>query len=688
MSNDTYTRSYVAGTAAIITGIFVMIAALLVRDTTLGWPTALIDRWFFTVCAVAMMVFGVCARKEAATFGVLAFFLIVGGAAQLYVTDPTYFPALHLQPQNWKEWALVGVIGAEALVALVILARAGVARLLAEAQRRLGLGRLLFFVLVSAFISVPVVGFVVRGAGLEYFAHIIAGGMLILVHLAVMAAMSQVHSPISGLYRLTSLAPATVALIASLILSFQAFETIPHSDAEVAYQFQSRLFAAGALTAPAPPEAAQPALAYSLFEVRDGAWTVVTAPGWPVILAAGELLGVAWLVNPILVALCVLMAHAITSRLAGRDEADLVAMMMGASPWLLSMAATLLPFTFALALTLFAWLLILRALASRQTFDLRLVLAGVAVGWLFAALPTEGLIIAALTGLWLLFGAIGSPLKALQFAAGGAISGGAALAYNAAMTGNAILSPWRAHADRLWAPNVERFGFGPDVGQPLGMGIHDPWPGHTLGEGLLSSLNFTASLSHELMGWSIGSFALFLAFLIWQRPNRADALMLAVIAAIAATFIGYWAAENYHVGPQNWFLMTFPIFFLSARGYQAIRARFPDKNELATVRIDSLFWYACIFGCLVFLPWRAVTKYYEFARFHPTVLEDAAGGRFDGKVVVVAPNGDPGSTLMLNDPWLRGTVFLVDTGMLDEAALAEAFPGREIVRYSNDWTGR
>ncbi len=83
-----------------------------------------------------------------------------------------------------------------------------------------------------------------------------------------------------------------------------------------------------------------------------------------------------------------------------------------------------------------------------------------------------------------------------------------------------------------------------------------------------------------------------------------------------------------------------------------------------------------------------MTKYYEYNGFHPTVREDAATGQFDNAVVLVAENGDEGGALMLNDPWLRGTVYLHDTGTLNEAALQAAFPGRKIIRYKADWTGK
>ena len=126
-------------------------------------------------------------------------------------------------------------------------------------------------------------------------------------------------------------------------------------------------------------------------------------------------------------------------------------------------------------------------------------------------------------------------------------------------------------------------------------------------------------------------------------------------AVMAATFL-YWFADSYYIGPRYWFLAAFPLFYLSARGYQALRERFPDKGALAHVRIDALFWYSCIFGFCIFLPWRAVTKYYEYGDFHPTVREDAADGRFDNAVVLVSKNGDAGSATSRPSPssrWLR-----------------------------------
>ena len=689
----TVTTSGSAGTRLLgavceVFGALVIVATIFVTDSMLGWPTALIDRWYFAIGAVALMFFGLCARRDAVLFGVLAFVLIMGGAAQLYVTDPLWFPALHLQPKNWKEWATVGVLATEALVAVAVLVRVGIAHILIEAHERLGVGKVILFILITGLLSVPLLGFMARGAAGAYTAHVVVGIGLTAIHLMVLAAMSQVKSPISGLYRLSPLVPAAVTLVVSLILSWYAFERMPHVEDEVAYLFQARTFAGGALTVPLPPAAALPGLDYYLFEATGDRWYAATAPGWPAALALGVAAGVPWLVNPILAALSVLLAHAIASRLADRDQADLVAMMMGASPWLLAMAASLMTHTLTLFLMLLAWWLLLRAEGSSQHWVRRLLIAGLAMGWIFATRPLDGVVIGGISGVWLLARSRSVP-RAAVYAAGCLATGGLALLYNAHITGYALSQPLTVYIDRTWGEGANAYGFGDKIGPPGGWGWLDLWPGHSLSEAVVNTLTLLSSLEFEMMGWSVGSLALILAFLLWQRPNRADLAMIVVIVAVIAAMFFYWFADSYYIGPRYWFLAAFPLFYLSARGYQAIRERFPEDGRDAYVRIDSVFWYACVFGFCVFLPWRAVTKYYEYGNFHPTVREDAASGQFDGAVVLVAKNGDAGSALMLNDPWLRGTIYLNDTGdNLDEAAIQAAFPDRKIVKYRADWTGR
>lgn len=688
-------RTKLLGTGAILIGIAFFLCAILVSDAAFERSTALIDRWYFSVGGVAATVLGYCMRKGAVAFGILAFFLVTGGAAQLYLTDPDWFPALHLKPHNWKEFALVGVILAEALVALYMLKQAGPRQLLAEADRRLGLGKLVIFMLLSALLMVPVTGYVVREAGMAYFAHVLVALFLVPIHLLIMAAMTQVESPITGLYRLSPIAPAALTLIVSLAMCWFAFERMPHIEVELAYLFQAKTFAGGAVIAPAPPEALWPGLEYPFIELTPGGWYAATLPGWPLVLSLGVLAHATWLVNPLLASLSVLLAHGITSRLASRDQADLVAMMMGASPWLLAMAASLMPHTLTLFLMLLAWWLVLRAAESPKGRTRRLVGAGLAIGYLFLTRPIEGATLALLAALWLVFGSGGGAgmglRRAVPFVLGSIGTAILMPVYNCLITGNPLRTPLIDNLRRVWGAGTADYGFGKEAGADGSWGMLDAWPGHSLSEAFVNTLNMTTSLQFEMMGWSVGSLALFLAFLLWQKPNRTDGVMFTLIFAIIFGTFFYWFADSYYLGPRYWFLMSFPLFYLSARGYQAIRERFPDQDQMAFIRIDSLLWYACIFGCCVFLPWRAATKYYEYNDFHSVLHDEEQAGAFrsdapQGAVVIVRQNGDPGSELYLNDPWLRGTIFLNgNQNDIDSAAVAAALPERQVIDHTADW---
>lgn len=693
MSAPPACRSVPGGPFAVFAAIAVLAAALFAPAVMTG-PGAIlepIDRWALSVLALALLVLGLSFRRGAGWFGVLGFVFVTGGAAQIYMTEPLWFPSLHLKPQNGREWFMVAVMAVEAAVALSALSRLGTGRLVAEAGARLGWGRIAIFLGLSFAFSSPVLNYVWRGAATAWFAHVVVGAVLIALHLSVLVAMSQVRSPISGLHRLSPIVPAVFTVLASLALGAFAFEHLPHVEDEVAYLFQARTFAGGALSVPAPPEAAIPGLDYYLLEVRNGRWFSTSVPGWPVALAPFVALGVPWLLNPILAGISVLLAYDIALRKVGRDQADLVALMMASSPWLLAAAASLMPHTLTLTLMLFAWWMVLRSRAASGRERRRLVLAGLAMGWIFATRPLDGLVIGGLTGLWVLASPGGSVRRAGFFAAGCVATGSLLLLHNYQMTGSPLRLALGDYLDLHWGAGANAYGFGPEIGPPGGWQMLDLWVGHGPLEAVLNTLNLIASLQFELLGWSIGSLALVYAFFLWQGRKLAfDWVMVAVIAAVVLSMALYWFADSYYFGPRYWFLAAFPLLYLSARGYDALRVRFPGADGMNFVRIDSILGLCCLFGLLVFTPWRGVVKFYEYGNFHKSYREAARTGQFGNAVVILAQSGDKGSAFILNDPWLSGPgpIFLHDTGTLDEEALRAAFPGREILRYDAKWTHR
>ncbi|MCB2137237.1 MAG: DUF2142 domain-containing protein [Rhodobacteraceae bacterium] len=676
------------GLGTVLSGVAVVILAVaMLQPSAMPWPPGpaglrALDLWFTLVFTLALLVAGYSLRRDAPAFAALAFVFLTGGAAQLYLTEPFWFASFRLRPQTGAEWLMLAFLVLEAVVTAAALMRIGVGRLLAEASGRLGMKRLALLLVVTAFLSVPVLNYASREAPGTYLAHVLVAGFLFMLHLAALVAMSQVPSPVSGMHRLRPVVPAAFTVLVSLALGLLAFQEIPHSELEFAYLFQARIFAEGWVAAPAPPDAALGGLSYFLTDIRGNDWFAAVAPGWPVILAAGLLTGTVWLINPVLAGISVLLAYDIADRKAGRDQADLVALMMASSPWLLAAAGSLSAHTLTLVLVLAGWSLILRAERPDAKTRRRLILAGLAFGVAILARPYDAALVTALTLLWLGLSRKGALPRIGTVAIGLAPALLIFTAYNYRLTGDLLTTPVSAYLDALWPQGANAFGFGSGVGAPDSREMLDLWPGHSPAEAILNTANQITSLQFEMLGWSVGSLALVFAYLLWQRTTAFDAVMMTAIGAVILGSAFYWYADTYYLGPRYLFLAVFPVLFLSARGYEALRAKFPGRDGQGFIRIDSILGLCCLFGLLVFAPWRGVVKYHQFGGFYTAVQEAAKAGEFGDDIVLVNRVGNIGAALMLNAPDLSGPVFLEDTGTLDLEALEAAFPGRTIRHYT------
>ncbi len=645
-----------------------------------------LDRWFLSALAAALAVAGGAALRGALGFGLLAGLFLLGGTAQLHLTEPLWFPALRLRPEGWRDLAMLGLIGLEALVAAAVLWRRGPAWLLRQAGQRLGWGRIGLFLALSAGLSVSVMGFIPQAAWSGWAVRLVAGGGLVAVHLAMLVALAQVRPPAGLAAPLSPLIPAALAVVASLGLSLFAFERMPHVEDEFVYLFQARTFAGGAASVPAPPAAAMPGLDYYLLQVEGGRWFAVTAPGWPLVLAAGVLVGMPWLVGPLLAGASVLLAFAIARDRLGAQAAALVALMLATSPWFLAAAASLMTHSLTITLMLFAWWAVLRPGRGRALSWA--LAAGLAMGWVFTVRPLDGLLIGGLTGIWVLAQRPGGLVRAALYGLGCLATGSVYFLHNLVFTGSLLTSPLQAYLRAEWGPGANAFGFGPGIGPKGNWGALDLEPGHSLYEGLVNTANNLAGLQLEFMGWGVGSLALVLAFLIWQRPRGLDRVfdwaMLGVVLAVISALMVYWFAGSFYIGPRYWFMMVFPLVYLSVRGLQGLEARLGGG---ASGSLTPVLVVLCLSSLLIFAPWRGVAKYYRYQGYHAVIRDDLASGRFGNAVVLVSDHGNIASALVLNDPWLGAAapVFLADIPGTDEAALRAAFPGREIMHYAPDW---
>ena len=493
---------------------------------------------------------------------------------------------------------------------------------------------------------------------------------------------------------LLPLLAAAATLAAAVYSAVVLFDRSPHILDAVSYYFQGKILASGALAAPAPPVPGAFPTPFTV--VRDGRWFSQYPPGAPLVLALGFLLGVPWLVEPLMAAAATLLVYAIGRRQYGRGTGLLAALLMAASPFLALQAGSFMshvPAMFFVACFLYA------ATRYHQSPRGRWVVAtAAALGGIFLVRESVALMYGLPVGLYLAFTAYRrrrrQALRDLVLAlACLAPFGILYLLYAWALTGSPLLLP------RLLFFAGDRFGFGQGVGF---------YGEHTLAAGLVNADEMLTSLAIYLFGWPY-PFALALIALpfLLGRTAAWDRLHGLVFGLFVAVYVGYF----YHgiaLGPRYYFETLPSLVLLAGRGFsalavvsaailRAVDARSGDRGARAAVALLAVSLIAC--NLLYFVP-RQAELYRDFNGL-PTGIGPSLGDfvqrGLSGRKVAA------GDALITTDSWWIYSVYLspMNSPRLDGPAvlalvrdaetatrLREAFPHRTWYRAAIDEEGR
>jgi len=334
---------------------------------------------------------------------------------------------------------------------------------------------------------------------------------------------------------LCALATAIAALVAGGPL-----DGMPHVSDEIVYTLQARLFAAGARLGPAADNASM--MLYPFWETAPASFGIFP-PGWPALLAAGERIGLGWLVNP-LVAGALPWLTWLLAREASPRSAVLAAALAALSPGVWILAASRMSHTSVLAATLAVAVVVARGRDGRLAW----LGAGLAAAYVVTARPYDALIVA---GPLLALGLLRAPDAASRLPLVVLPGLGAALVLwdNAALTGSALtfpVEPWfdRWVADLGRPPGCNGLGFGADRGcAPTEGGF-----GHTPAKALSIGVSSLARLDRLLLGLHGGLVAALVGAWALRRP----ALLLGLALPVGAYAL-YWSpglaygARFYHL---------------------------------------------------------------------------------------------------------------------------------------------
>ena len=420
--------------------------------------------------------------------------------------------------------------------------------------------------------------------------------------------------------------------------SWFVYQSHPHIEDEVIYLYHARYFAEGALTVPAPP--VPEAFSFYMIPYKAARWFSIFPPGWPAVLALGVLLGVPWLVNPVLASVNVFLSYLLLREIYSLRTARVAVLLLCLSPWFVFMSMNYMAHTFTLTCAALAALALVWARKTGRS--IWALIGGCSAGMVSLIRPLDGLVVGGLLGIWAI-GLGDRRLKVssiLAFVLGTMVVAALVLPYNREITGSPSEFPLMAYYDKYFGPKTNALGFGPERG--LNWPI-DPFPGHSPLDALINANLNLFSINVELFGWITGSLILVLILLFSGKIGGSDYFMLAVVVALPTVFSLYWFSGGPDFGARYWYLMLIPLVALTVRGVQFLETTFEAASGTGnqSTRIMAAVLSLSVLALINFFPWRAVDKYYHYLGMRPDIRYLQKKYAFGKSIVLIRGNLHP-----------------------------------------------
>lgn len=396
--------------------------------------------------------------------------------------------------------------------------------------------------------------------------------------------------------------------VASLLVSARIFEQIPHIEDEMAFVWQARVIAEGQIWLPSPqpnPDSFKVPFVIDHQGKRFGKYP----PGWPALLAIGELLPVRSLINPLLTALSFWWMYRLASRWLPPSTSLLIIALGCMSPFVLMNGGSLLSHPWSLLLTVVfitAWFdafcqpnLILPE-GLRRT--LPTLTAALTLGTLALTRPWTAVAIAlpfTIHGIILFFTSDRTTRMRLGFFILVTVGiSGLYLVWQAEVTGNPFINPYT-----LWWP-YDRIGFGSSIGL---------YPGGYQLDGARANTLFSLFVANsDLFGWPIMSWLFIPWGLFAVLRTSQGRLISALLPSLVGAYALYWT-PSWIYGPRYYYEALPAALILSAAGIRWLDGtlRHPlaglHNQWMGSIRFiltNSLVCLLIIFNLTFYLPGR------------------------------------------------------------------------------------
>lgn len=439
------------------------------------------------------------------------------------------------------------------------------------------------------------------------------------------------------------------------LISLGVFEHTPRYSDSCAYLFQARLFAEGLLYASPPSD---PEFFLAPHTILTDKWYSQYPPGHPALLALGVLLGIPWIVNPLLGALTIVCIYLLAKEVYEDSIARLSAVLASISSFFLLMSSEFMAHTSTLFFMTSAVLSFVWMLKGKRSL-LSAVACGVSLGIAVLCRPYTTICICVPLGIaalvkrkqlllrQVLVGLIPLLVGCVVF-----------LAYNFATTGHPLIFGYIALHGKGHYP-----GFHLD---PSGEQFH------TISQGIKYVLGNLNALNYYLFEWPIPSLLFFSICLVFGKKRFWEWLFVGWIGAlIVGHFFYYFNGLDF--GPRFIYEALPALVLLTSQGIiLSIRWLGHQTHDFLRVRntfllaLSGLFLFAFVF--------QVPTTAMSYKRFGSDVsVQKYLDHKQVPRALVFVDKPLYLAHYPLNAPFANQHIYAIDKG-IENRRLAEKFP--------------
>ena len=476
-------------------------------------------------------------------------------------------------------------------------------------------------------------------------------------------------------------------------INLALLDGIPHVQDSVVYNFQARTLACGTLYAPAPPN--PPSFAFDFLFVEDGKWFGNYPWGHPFLLMFGHLVGMPWIIPPLVGASVLVLIYLIARELFSREVAAVSALLAFFSPFFQVNAPNFMSHSsasFYLALGVFC--LIRAARGGGRWWGL---CSGLALGLLFNTRPLNAVPAIALS-LALLFYFVCTRRASwgvlLGFCAGGLLMLAFFLYVTYALVGSPFQAPHPIFGNAISFFNEK----------------------HILSIALRHYYASMVLFIMVIFGWPpVFTTGFFLAFLLLAKKDIWAVFLFLLFAGMTLvnTLNPHMHSVAHMYGPRYVYEPFFVFIMMAAAGWDRARVLLERVIEACAaslhLRARVLSWlsHAAFLALPAMLVFGAQQKWLSrsemlfdfglmpgnvfwmkgFNKISGAMIEKIRSRGIHHALIFVEDREDDwwyyGAVFTLNSPFLDSDIIVaMDLGPQENQVLINAFPGRNLYRVN------